>query len=104
MIKEAVNIKLYVFKNKIGYINANRMIYITKIILICLKNFSEEYNIFSISCLFLFAIGLYNVDFITGPIPDSNNVMYERNWVIEETIPLTVEPNEDNIIFGTTNP
>ena len=31
-------------------------------------------------------------DFIIGPIPDSNNVINPKKWVIEVTNPLTLEP------------
>ena len=52
----------------------------------------------------MLASGLYNEAFITGPTPDSNNVIYARNCVIEDTNPFTFDPKDLIIIFGTINP
>ena len=69
-----------------------------------LENFSDAFIILEISCLSLLASGLYNEAFITGPTPDSNNVIYARNCVIEDTKPFTFDPKDVIIIFGTINP
>ena len=66
--------------------------YTINIAAITLKNFSADFKIFSICFLSFFAIGPYKADFITGPIPASNRVIYAKNCVIDETSPLTFEP------------
>lgn len=78
--------------------------YTINIAAITLKNFSADFKIFSICFLSFFAIGPYKADFITGPIPASNRVIYAKNCVIDETSPLTFEPNFSIIILGTMKP
>ena len=60
--------------------------YAIKMYDIILKNLSVVFNIFSISFLDLFAIGLYNADLTTGPNPDSSSVIYAKNKISRRAV------------------
>lgn len=102
------NDKVYIYPNSFctisGYITDNPTKYIINIIDIVLKNFSDDLKIFLISSLFFWAIGLYSEDFTTGPIPDSNRAIYDKNCVIDDIKPFTFEPKDLIINLGTTKP
>ena len=69
-----------------------------------LKKCSAEASILLTKFQFFSAKGLYKLEDITAPTPNSNNEIIEINCVIEFTSPLISDPKADKITFGRIKP
>ena len=85
IINDIVYINPKLLATRKGYKTQSINMYSIKMYAIFLKNLSEAFSIFFISCVSLLAIGLYKTALTTGPKPDSKRVIYAKDVIINNS-------------------